>query len=229
MNRTKLPGAVFGLFIVAFGVMMLGKSALGWNLSFLAGTWWTLVIIAVAILGISHSGFHFWNVLILLVGVWLFLSRLGILTFNIFPIAVALLIVLLGVWIIAKSFSHNSCHVSASFSSSDNDDFPEYENVFSESTVKNNSKMFKGGRMNSTFGRMSADLSEIQIQSNAVIDVSSVFGTLEIIMPRNIAYRTNITPVFGSFINNAPVRQPAENEPYIEIKGAAVFGTIVLK
>lgn len=229
MNRSRLPGAVFGLFVVAFGVLLLGKSALGWDLSFLAGTWWTLVIIAVAILGISRSGCHFWNVLILIIGVWLFLSRLGILTYNLFPISVALLVVLLGVWIITRSFSHNPCHVSASSSSSDNDDFPEYENIFSDSSVKNDSKMFKGGRINSTFGRMRVDLSDIHIQSNAVIDVSSVFATLEIIIPRNTSYKTNVTPVFGSFINNAPVRQLVENEPYIEIKGAAVFGSIVLK
>lgn len=230
MNRSKLSGAVFGLFVIAFGVLLLGRNILGWDLSFLAATWWTLVIIAVAIMGIARTGFHFWNVLILFVGVWLFLDRLNILTFNLFPTLIALLIVLIGIWIVAKSFSHNdSCRVSASYSNKDNEDFAEYENIFSENNVKNDSKMFKGGEISNVFGRMSVDLSNIQIQSNAVIDVSSVFGTLEILIPHNIPYKTNVTPVFGNFINNAPIHLPVQNEPYIEIKGASVFSSIVIK
>jgi predicted membrane protein len=230
MKRSSLSGILLGIFVMAFGLLALGRGILGWNLSFLAATWWSLVIIAIAVLGIVHSGFKFWNVLFLLLGGCIFIGKLGFLGRHMFFTFFALLLIIFGIRIIVRAVSHGSFHVKpmGGYENRDSNDYPKYESVFSEYNVANDSRSFKGAHISGVFGQMSVDLSEISIQGNVVLDVSAVFGTLEIKLPRNIPYQTRVTPVFGTFINNAPVMRTAAGLPFIEIKGAAVFGTIDL-
>jgi len=73
---------------------------------------------------------------------------------------------------------------------------------------------------------MTVDLREIGITGNAYFEVASVFGGLEILVPRGMPLRLDITPVFGGFSNQAVTAAPAGGQPCLEIKGAAVFGNI---
>lgn len=226
MRRSYASGVLFGLFIIAFGVLLLGSNLLGWQLGFFANTWWAIVILAVALLNIVHFGPRFWNVLFLLIAAWILLKRLGFLgrytTVSLF----GLILLALGVWVIVRTFAGGSVGMSYGNRGQDSNSFPEYNCIFSDFSIKNVSKAFHGGRIASVFGKMRVDLSEIQIDGNVMVDASAVFGTLEIVVPRNIPYRTKITPVFGSFINDAPPFVYNAGGNGIEIKGAAVFGSI---
>lgn len=230
MKRSSVSGVLFGVFVIVFGLLAFGRGIFGWNLNFLAETWWSLVIIAIAVLGIVHSGFRFWNVVFLLLGGSIFIGKLGFLGRHLFFNFIALVIIIFGVRIIVRAVTHGSPQVKTMGGSENRDssDYPKYESVFSDFDVTNFSRSFKGAHISTIFAQMKVDLSEIAIQGNVVLDVSAVFGTLEIKLPRNISYQTKVTPVFGTFVNNAPAVQSMAGVPHIEIKGSAIFGSINL-
>lgn len=232
MKRSAASGIVFGVFVILFGLLFLGKGLFGWTFIINFAEFWALVIIAAAVVSIVHSGFHFWNVVFLFVGAWIFADQLGFLGRNAFLTLVAVLLILLGVWIIvrASSHSHNGYRTGNTgvYVNEDSDDYIKYENSFGEVTIKNTSKFFKGGIVSVNFGHMILDLSQIEVHGEAMIDITSTFSELEIKLPRNTPYKTQVTPVFGSFVNNAPSVPVVPGQPYLEIKGSAVFGTCKL-
>jgi predicted membrane protein len=231
MRRSALSGIVFGLFVIFFGLLALANSVLGWSFHVTFSEFWALVIVALSIVSFIHRGFHFWNVMFFIIGLWVFLRDFPFFFGRIeFSALIAILIILLGLWIIIKAafHPHSSYNPDGKAVNPDNSDYVDYNTIFSDNNTANSSKSFKGGHVSSVFGRAFVDLSQVEIQGNAVLEVSAVFGTLEVRMPRNIPYRTDVTPVFGSFLNNAPTLLPYEGAPYILIKGAAVFGSCIL-
>ena len=198
----------------------------------------SLIIIALAVLSFKNNGFRFWNIVLFIIGAWIFIGELGLFRHHTFLILIALSLVAFGVWIIIHAVAHpgysnsyNNANVNASdhdYVKADNSDYVKYESYFTTNSFTNASKCFKGGYVSTDFGRMRLDMSQIEIQGEALLDVSAVFGTIEIIIPRNIPYRTKVTPVLGSFVNNAPLLPPAPGVPYLEIKGSAVFGTCTI-
>ncbi len=181
MKRSSAAGVLFGVIILIFGCLELFKGFLNWNLGFIFANWWSILIIVVAILSIVHTGFRFWNVIFLLFGGFALVGRFGF--FGRHISFLALVIILLGIWIICQAASHTH-HKIDGYANKDGNDYPEYASVFSTHFVSNMSKSFKGGHASSVFGHLTVDLTEIGIQGIAVIDASAVFGTLEIRMPQ---------------------------------------------
>lgn len=230
MKRSAASGIVFGIFVILFGLFFLGRSY-GWfiDFNFTAAEFWALVIIAVAVVSIVNSGFHFWNVLFLIVGGWIFAGQLGFLGRHSFLTLIAVLLILLGIWIIVRAVSRprfdGRVESGGAYVNEDSNEYIKYECTFGDTTIKNTSKFFKGGVVSVTFGHMVLDLSNIEVHGEAMIEVSSVFGELEIKLPRNVPYKAQVTPVLGSFVNYAPTVPVTPGQPYLQIKGSAVFGS----
>ncbi|MEG6570939.1 LiaF domain-containing protein [[Clostridium] cellulosi] len=226
MNRKTASEIVAGIFVIALGMLTLFKALFGWTLDISAASFWALVIMAVAITSIIHRGVRFYNVVFLIIGGWIIINDLGLLGRHTFLTLVAIIIIAFGMWIVYNAVKAS---VVGNSTSADMNDFIHFSNSFNNVKIANSSKSFKGGHITSTFGTITIDLSQIAIQSNAIIDISATFGSIIIIMPRNIPYRTDVTPVFGTFINNAPIVPPTNGLPFLMIKGSAVFGTCTLK
>lgn len=226
MNRSTASEIVAGIFVIALGMLALFKGLFGWSLGISAATFWALVIIAVAITSIVHRGIQLFNVILLIVGGWIFINDLGLVGKHTFLTLIAIIIIIFGMWII---YSAVKAAVVSSNTSADMNDFIHFSNSFNTVKISNSSKSFKGGHISAFFGTTTIDLSQIAIQSNAIIDVSAIFGSVIIIMPRNIPYRTDVTPILGTFINSAPIAPPITGLPYIMIKGSTIFGTCTLK
>lgn len=71
-NATRI---LFGLTLLVFAVLLAGREAAGWELSF-AG-WWTVFLIVPGLAGIIGYGFSFWNVFLVLLGGWLLANAQG--------------------------------------------------------------------------------------------------------------------------------------------------------
>jgi predicted membrane protein len=234
MKRTSAAGILLGLFVIVLGVLFLGNGIFNWNIHVTFTEFWALIIIAASIVSIVNRGFRFWNVVFLLTGAVIFIGDLGYYIRHPFLVLASAILIVIGIEIIKSAVtgsSHNCRGVADSKKEGyyDDKDYFKYDNSFCEINIKNCSKDLKGGDASISFGRMSVDLSDISISGETVINVSSSFGTMEIIIPRGIPYSTEVTPVFGSFINNAPLCQPTPGAPCLRIKGSAVFGTCTIK
>lgn len=228
MRRPIASRITFGLCIIAVGVLVLGRVAFGWVLDDFARGWWTLFIIIPAVVGIVSEGLRFWNVFLLLLGLWLFTLTQHWWRIDTWPYFGGAALILLGVYVIVGGTGRHT-HVGASSGrnfTQDSTDYPEYTSIFSNIKYANICKQFRGGKATSVFGNLTVDLREIDLTQTSVIEVTSVFGGLELLAPKNVPVKVNVVPVFGGFFNEANYSTPSPGQPFLEIRGASVFGGI---
>lgn len=233
MKRSMVSSIFLALCVITLGIIVLFKGIYGWNIGL---GFWGIVGLAIAVLSISsiiNNGFNFGNVFFLLIGGWMIAGQFAFVGANNFLVFVAILLIAIGIYVITNVFRNNRgsvkwTEVNDSGNPCDTDEYIKYECSFGERNIVNGSKSFKGGKVDVSFGSIRLDLSTIEIQGEARLEVSAAFGEIEIIMPRNVPYKTSVSPFFGSFNNKAPFVPVVTGEPYIEITGSASFGTVKL-
>jgi predicted membrane protein len=233
MYKSIVRRIMFGILFIGLGIALIGQVAKLWDLRDYSNGWWAIFIIVPGLAGIIISGFEFWNVTLVIIGGWLYgeannmfgmgdISRVWI---------IGILLIILGFKIIVGT-SHKAYkkipigELNNGKFNENSEDYPEYNCVFSNLNIINKSQNLKGGTASSVFGKMVIDLREVTIQNNICFEVNSVFGGLDVLMPKSLPVRLNMTPVFGNYHNFTSSINTDKNAPYIELKGAAVFGNI---
>jgi predicted membrane protein len=108
----------------------------------------------------------------------------------------------------------------------------EYAAVFSYFERRITSQNFTGGKLDCVFGGFKIDLTEAQIAGDqATLEVNAVFGGGEIRVPDTWLISTpQSAAVFGAFTSEVREPVPSATPPKrLQIKGAAVFGGVVIK
>lgn len=93
-------------------------------------------------------------------------------------------------------------------------------------------KDFKGGRINAVFGGFKIDLLQADIEGDvAVVEVNAVFGGGEIRIPETWTVEIQGSGVFGAMEDKTRRYRadPAQPRKTLIVKGAAVFGGIVIR
>lgn len=231
MKRYAFRRIFLGLLFIVLGLLVFGQILDFVQLGPLARSWWTLFIIVPGILGIIESGFQFWNIALVAVGAWLLAIDQHWIGPDAWLWLLGALLILLGFKTLFNLPSHSIGKIGTEYYSNanfnqDNNSFPEYSAVFSSIRISNTSKSLKGGKASSVFGKITMDLREIELEGQTVFEVASVFGSMEILVPKNIPVQFEITPVFGTYHNAAAFTSPDGHSPCIIFRGASVFGTI---
>jgi hypothetical protein len=80
------------------------------------------------------------------------------------------------------------------------------------------------------FGGAELDLTDAQLEtSEVVIELTAVFGGAVVIVPEDVYVVVDGNGVFGGFVDEASVRQPAHGAPVVRVGGKAVFGGVSVK
>jgi len=99
--------------------------------------------------------------------------------------------------------------------------------LFGGGNRKITSDQFLGGKVTSVFGGSEIDLTGAKLkEEQCVIDAFTMFGGLEISVPRGWEVQVDVTSIFGGFNDKrGPVEFNAENgKKILIIKGFAIFG-----
>ena len=89
------------------------------------------------------------------------------------------------------------------------------------------SQNFRGGKITTMFGGAKLDLTNAKLAPGEnSLEVSAIFGGVNIRVPQNWKVLVNVTSIFGGFDDKRFVKTtPAdENQGILIIKGAAIFG-----
>ncbi len=105
---------------------------------------------------------------------------------------------------------------------------PNYTGILSNNKYKNASKDFKGGNVTAVLGGVEADYSDIGILNDITLNVTSVFGNIDIFVPRNYRIDVNGIEILGS-CENFVVSSFGSEVPCLHIKYTTVFGSIDVK
>ncbi len=224
-GNARKGAVVMALVIIGIGVVLL-LNQLGMLPPRFLFTFWPMILVVVGLaqmLGrqgrerVSGAG-------LLLAGVLVQLSKLGILRLqDLWP----LFIIFAGAALLWNTLRGKHVAFTPGSAASTASEFNSVY-IFSGTDRKVDSKNFRGGKITAVFGGFKIDLTRSDLGGNEVVmEVNAVFGGGEIIVPETWAVVVDGAGVFGAFEDET--RRASEPTRTLHIKGAAVFGGVVIR
>lgn len=213
----KISRIILGLSIVALGILM-GLNVLGVvNYSSFFRGWWTLFIIVPSLSYLITAKDKAASIIFFVIGMLLFLACQNLIDFEIvWRLMLPILIIGVGLLFIFK------------FLKSDEETKKnEVGVVFGKDTIKVNKK-YNGGELNAVFGSLNYDLSESGIAKDIMIEATSLFGKVNIVLPKNVNVIVKNFTVFGK-VKNGRKKDKKDNTNTVFISSKAIFGGVSIK
>ncbi len=217
-----LKGLVFGIIVVAFGVVLLLRNM---NMidPFIAKVLisWPMAIVAFGFIHLFGKEFPF-GFLVMVAGGLLVASKFFGLPLNFEQIIWPALIILFGLMIIIGS----RILFKGGFRRSNviDDSFIEEVNVFSGGEHQITSDNFKGGKFVCVFGGSKINLLQSTIaKEGAQIELVAAFGGLNVVVPSDWTIKTEVVSIFGGFADKR-ILSAVSPDKQLTVKGVCIFG-----
>lgn len=215
----KLGNWLWGLVLIALGVIW-GINALGIaHVDIFFPGWWTLFIIVPCAIGLLTDDHKWGNFVGLLIGVCFLLGCLDILEFSmVWKLFFPVVLVLIGLSLIFKNTFKNQAAKKIKELNKDKDfeDSEEYWATFGEQDVDFGGKEFGGCRIDAVFGGADLDLRGAELKGDVVVKASSIFGGIVIYVPEDANVEIVSTSIFGGVSDDrkkANRKKKAKDEP----------------
>ena len=98
--------------------------------------------------------------------------------------------------------------------------------VFSGQNLNYDAQEFNGAKLTAVFGGIDLDLTNAKIQNDAEIRICTIFGGVDIKVPKGTAVVVKATSIFGGTENKVEVSQA---EKIIYVKAFSLFGGCDIK
>ena len=165
----------------------------------------------------------------LLIGIVLLLMCQDVLNFDlVWKLLLPAILVAIGISIIFKDVIGGKVNKEIKKLDEKRNDENQYCATFSEQNVNFNGEVFKGAELTAVFGGVNCDLRNAIIESDVVINASSIFGGIDIYVPSNVKVKVKSNAIFGG-VSNKAYNKPEENSKTIYINGKALFGGVEIK
>lgn len=224
----------FGIILILLGLGFLLDQTGYINFGDMISMYWPVFIILVGLTGLfDRKSSKLGNLIVIAVGVLLQLSRLDYITIDVFQLFFPVVLILIGINIIfSKGVKKHKTSVEPEKWSKSNvslEDTIDLFVIFSGINTMNQSRTFKGGKLSAIFGGIDLDLRGASLNNNeGFLDVTALFGGVDIKVPDNWRVEMTGTPIFGGWENNTrPNNEPGT--PVLKIRGTAMFGGIDVK
>lgn len=230
--QTKANRILWGVVLVAVGVL-LGLNAfnlLNFNLFF--DGWWTLFILVPSVIGLLTDKDKWGPLIGLLFGVFFLLCEWDILAFDLlWKLALPVAIVLIGLRLLIGKRTKTA--VPPQVNVKVNVDHTAGNGsrcvaVFSGQEMHFDGKPFHGGDAVAVFGGVDVFASTAIITADCQLNVAAVFGGVDIYLPADVNVEVTSGGVFGGVENHRRF-PPIEGAPTIYVNAAAVFGSVDIK
>lgn len=225
----KLGNVLWGLVLIALGII-IGLNATGiTNINIFFRGWWTLIIIIPSFIGLIKNDNKIWSIIWLIIGIVLLLCSQNILSFAlisklIFPF----ILVVLGISIIFKDVANKKIQEKVKKLNSENQENEEYCATFGSQSANYAGQEFKGANLDAIFGSVELDLYKSTITTDQIINATSVFGGIDIIVPEDVNVKIKSTPIFGG-VSNKIKKGYDEKLPTLYINSFCMFGGVEIK
>lgn len=242
----KVNHVLWGLVLVALGVIwaLRATGLVDWSIFFPG--WWTLFIIVPSAIGLitdDHKGGSIFGILL---GVALMLACLDVIDFSmIWKLILPVAVILIGLSMICRTAFNSDkarevheAHKKARMAHIkegevvDENDYQEYWATFGGMRQGMDGKEFKDCRVEAVFGSMTLDLTGAKMPTEAVVKVSAIFGGAKIIVPEDVAVEVSSSSIFGGVDNKHKKSEKAEGKKSsktLYVDATAVFGGVEIK
>lgn len=225
----KFRNIIWGLVLIIIGLIIGGNSLGITNIDLFFDGWWTLFIIIPCFTGLFKETEKTGNIIGLLIGIALLLACQDIINFNLigklwFPA----ILVCIGASIIFKDTIGGKVSKEIKKLNENKTNQNEYCSTFSGQDVKFDGEKFTGADLTAVFGGIKCDLRKSVIESDVVINTSSIFGGIDIFVPENVKVKVKSSSIFGGVSDQKKHSENAEAHT-VYINATCLFGGVDIK
>jgi predicted membrane protein len=228
-NIREHSGRIFwGLVLIIVGGLFLLESLHKADAGEIISRYWPVILIAVGLWILFSSGFRntLSAMILVAVGAIFLLINLGIFEHDVWNYAWPLFIVALGLWLILRGTFR---HPQGKFPEIKGDDL-DAVNMFSGMKRTISSQKFRGGKATAIFGGMELDFTQAGLDGGqATVDVTAIFGGIEIWVPKEWKVVVDATPILGGVDDKHRTVPEAEVKGTLYVKATAIFGGVEIK
>ena len=204
MNKRNL---FWGIVLIVVGILFLGRNMNWWNFSIFFEGWWTLFLIVPSIISLVRKESMGTSFLILVLGVLMLLASQNIIDWStIWKVFLPIIIMVVGLSIIFGNRKAKEKRVRANAK--------EYVAIFSGVDEVIN-KIENDFKMTAVFGGIELDMRDVTLDSDLVIDCFTLFGGIDIRLPKDVVVKVNGLPIFGGVENKYRNNHEAKVTVYI--------------
>ncbi len=222
----NIRNALWGLVFIVIGVI-IALNVLGiTQIEIFFDGWWTLFIIIPCFIGLFKSGDKVGNIIGLLIGAILLLSCQNIIDASkVWDLLLPAVLVIIGVFLIFGDFFRKKTTEIAKKLYEKREKDSDCCMIFASRNVNYDAVEFKGSELNAIFGGIKYDLRNAVINSDVVINVSAVFGRVDIFLPDSVNVKVSSTCLFGG-VENKNKAAHVDGVPTVYIQATSIFGGV---
>ena len=204
MNKRNL---FWGIVLIVVGILFLGRNMNWWNFSIFFEGWWTLFLIVPSIVSLVRKESMGTSFLILVLGVLMLLASQNVIEWStIWKVFLPIIIMVVGLSIIFGNRKVKTKMVKGNAK--------EYVAIFSGVDEVIN-KIESDFKMTAVFGGIELDMRDVVLESDLVIDCFTLFGGIDIRLPKDVVVKVNGLPIFGGVENKYRNNHEAKVTVYI--------------
>ena len=223
----KTGSVILGIILIAIGAVFALNALNITDIDIFFDGWWTLFIIVPCTIGLFTEREKTGNIIGIAIGVFLLLCCQDILSFSMFwKLLVPAIIVIVGLKMVISGLLGNKANEIMKKLRSEGKNPKADCAVFSGCEVNYDGEVFEGAELTAVFGGLDCDLRNAIIEKDCAIQVSAIFGGIDIFVPAGINVKVNSNNIFGGVSNKTTVHQ---NAPTIYVSGTCMFGGVEIK
>ncbi len=225
----NLSGIVWGIVLVAVGIV-IALNALGVaDVELFFDGWWTLIIIIPCFVGLFTEKEKTGNAIGLLVGVILLLACRDIIGFEaVWKLILPIILIAIGVSMVFKNIFGRKISDEIKRLNEKKPEGKGYYAVFSGQNINFDGEVFLGADVEAIFGGIKLDLTRAQITSDVVVNATAVFGGIDILVPVGVNVKIRSSSLFGG-VSDKTARPYSENALTVYVNASCMFGGVDVK
>ena len=225
----RIGNILWGIVFIVVG-LILGLNALEiTNINIFFDGWWTLIIIIPCVIGLFKDIEKIGDIVGIILGIVLLLCCQDILNFRVmWKLLIPIILIIAGLCFILKDTIGGKVTKEIKRLNANKKGILEYTATFSGQNINFDKQVFNGVNLNAIFGGIKCDLRNSAINSNQVINVNSIFGSIDILVPNNVQVKIKSVPIFGGVSDKSSHTVNTE-APTLYINASCIFGGVEIK
>lgn len=229
IKMKKFRNMLWGIVLIVVGLIIGGNAVGITNINIFFNGWWTLFIIIPCFINLFKENEKTGNIIGLLIGIALLLVCQDILEFDlVWKLLFPAILVAIGISLIFKDTIGGKVNKEIKKLNENKIGENEYCATFSGQDVKFDGEEFKGVDLTAVFGGVKCDLRKAIINTDTVINTSSIFGGIDIYVPENVKVKVKSSSIFGGVSDNK-IHSEKEDANIIYINATCLFGGVEIK